>query len=627
MTMQSTANPGMMPNAARAERTGTRRIEDYALIGDGLSTGLVHRHGSLDWLCWPRFDSPACFAALLGTPEHGSWSIRPTQDVLRVQRRYRPETMILETIFETATGSVALSDFMPIGQGFSSVVRRVEGRSGHVRMRFLFAPRFDYGRTIPRLVPCADGSGITAVAGPDQIVLRGPLLLHEKRGALQADFVVAAGEIQSFVASHQASHLPAPPPLEATIEEARTERFWRAWAARARYQGPWRDMVVRSLLVLKALIYAPTGAAVAAPTTSLPIVLGGMRNWDYRFCWLRDAAFAMQALMEAGYAEETEAWIRWLERSLAGRISQLQIMYGIAGERWLAERELPWLPGYRGSRPVRVGNAASEQVQLDVFGEVIATLYEAAARRLCPLPVAWRLASGLAGRLAEVWDQPDSGIWELRGRPRHYTSSKVMAWFAFDRALRLAALCGTTPPAAWRRLRTRIHALVCERGFDARKNSFMQSFGATAWDGSLLLIPLVGFLPAEDARVRGTLAAIERALMEDGLLHRYRASAEGAGYSEGAFLPCNFWLVENLLLRGRVADAEALFGRVLALANDLGLLAEQYDTTIGAQLGNFPLGFSHLALVRAAFRLEQTPRAVPDAPQAQEAQSKGNIFR
>jgi GH15 family glucan-1,4-alpha-glucosidase len=624
MRTESKAAPGGMQDAKRAERTDRRRIEDYALIGDCLSAGLVHRNGSLDWLCWPRFDSSACFAALLGTPAHGCWTIQPAQEVVRVRRRYRPETLILETIFDTATGSVALFDFMPMGQNFSSVIRRIEGRSGRVRMRFLFAPRFDYGRTIPWYAPCPEGAGVSAVAGPDQIVLRGPLALHETRGGLHADFEIAAGEIQRFVASYQASHLPPPPPLDAEIEEARTERYWRAWIARARYQGPWREMVLRSLLVLKALTYAPTGAALAAPTTSLPIELGGTRNWDYRFCWLRDASFAMQALMEAGFEAETKAWIGWLQRSLAGSISQFQIMYGIGGERWLAERELPWLPGYRGSRPVRVGNAASEQVQLDVFGEVIASLHDAAARNLCPLPVAWRLAYGLACRLEQVWDQPDSGVWELRGRPRHYTSSKVMAWFAFDRALRLAALCRVTPPASWRRLRARIHALVCERGFNAGKNSFVQSFGSTAWDGSLLLLPLVGFLPSEDARMRGTLAAIEHGLMDDGLLHRYRASPEGAGYAEGAFLPCNFWLVENLVLQGRAAEAEALFRRLMDLANDVGLLAEQYNTKISAQLGNFPLGFTHLALVRAAFRLEQKPTAAPDAP---DAQSKGNIFR
>jgi carbohydrate kinase (thermoresistant glucokinase family) len=581
-------------------------IEDYALIGDCTTAALVGRNGSIDWLCWPRFDSSACFAALLGTSEHGRWRISPADPTPRIKRAYHDGTLILETVFDTADGRVALIDFMPIGRASSSVIRLVKGLRGKVAMQLHVALRFDYGATVPWVTQLDDGSGLSAIAGPNQVVLRSPVPLQGKNFATVAEFDVAEGECVPFVLTHGLSHLPTPSAIDWRAALQETESFWRGWSGRCSHTGPWREAVQRSLLTLKGLTYAETGGIVAAPTTSLPEQLGGERNWDYRYCWLRDATFTLMALVSAGYRDEAQAWGQWLRRTVAGSPHQLQIMYGLSGERQLIEWEVPWLPGYQGAAPVRVGNAASAQLQLDVYGELIDAIYQGRTLGLAPVGSGWALQQKLIEHLEQIWEQPDDGIWEVRGGRRHFTFSKIMAWVALDRTVRDAERFKFQAPLeSWRKVRDRMHATICGLGFDSERNTFTQSFGSSELDASLLLIPLVGFLPADDPRVRGTIAAIERELMIDGLVLRYRTRADidGLPAGEGVFLPCSFWLANNYKLQNRDAEAFALFDRLLSLRNDVGLLAEEYDPHARRQLGNFPQAFSHLALIGTALSL------------------------
>src|SRR5271165_4927329 len=585
-------------------------IEDYALIGDCRSAALVSRAGSIDWLCWPRFDSGACFAALLGRPEHGHWRIAPTVGEAESTRRYRPGTLILETVFETADGSVALIDFMAMrGDAPAdppSVVRIVEGRRGSVAMHLDMVLRFDYGVAVPWVTRLADGSGVQAVAGPDMAVLRAPVALRGQALSTVADFAVAAGERVAFTLSHGPSHLPPPPPIDADAALTDTAAHWTAWSGRCTYEGPWRETVVRALLTLQALTYAPTGGIVAAPTTSLPEQLGGERNWDYRYCWLRDATFTLLAMLHAGYDAEARAWGVWLRRAVAGSPAQIQTMYVLVGERRLVEWTVGNLPGYQGATPVRVGNAASEQLQIDVYGELVDALYQAAHSGLAAPQGVWQLQRLLVQHLERIWQHPDEGIWEVRGGARHFTFSKVMAWVAVDRAIRTAEEFSLHGPLdVWRRLRDDIHASVCANGVDPARNCFVQSYGSTSLDASLLLIPLVGFLPPEDPRIGATVAAIQQDLMHDGLVMRYRTheGVDGLPPGEGVFLACSFWLADNLVLLGRDDEARGLFERLLALANDVGLLAEEYDPRARRLVGNFPQAFSHLALIDSALNL------------------------
>jgi GH15 family glucan-1,4-alpha-glucosidase len=543
---------------------------------------------------------------VLGTREHGQWRIAPREPATCVTRRYRDNTLVLETVFTTPAGEVALIDFMPPGGACSSVVRLVAGRRGDVAMDMHLVLRFDYGATVPWVTRLAEGGGLRAIAGPDMAVLRTTAPLQGRDLTTVSQFSVAAGETVAFVLTHGPSHLPPPPPLDPIAALAETEAFWTAWSARCAYHGPYRDAVMRSLIVLKALIYAPTGGIVAAPTTSLPEQLGGIRNWDYRYCWLRDASLTLQALMNAGYFDEARAWGDWLQRSVAGSPEQIRVMYGLAGERRLPEWEVGWLPGYQGARPVRIGNAASEQVQLDAYGEVLNALHSAATGGVHEAPESWDLLRLLVEHLETIWHLPDEGIWEVRGGARQFTHSKIMCWVALDRAIALAEHFALPAPLQrWQALRAEIHETVCREGFDTARNSFTQSFGAPELDASLLLIPQFGFLPADDPRVSGTVAAIERGLLADGFVRRYDSATAGDGLpaGEGAFLACSFWLVDAYALLGRIDDARALFERLLGLRNDLGLLAEEYDPLAGRLLGNFPQAFSHTALVRTAFRL------------------------
>jgi len=610
-------------SAAAAAGEAALPIEQYALIGDCLTGALVGRNGSIDWLCWPRFDSGACFAALLGTSRHGRWLLAPQDGAARVERSYRGDTLILETVFTTVDGSVAIIDFMPIGREHSSVARVVEGRGGRVALKFELILRFDYGSATPWVTKLADDSGICAVVGPNTAVLRTPIPMVGRGQASVAEFSVGAGERLAFTLSWGPSHLAPPPAYDALAALGRTETFWRDWAARCEYQGAWRKPVLRSLLTLKALTYAPTGGIVAALTTSLPESLGGSRNWDYRYCWLRDATLTLIALMEGGYYEEAKAWRDWLQRSVAGNPDELQIMYGIAGERRLVEWTPSWLPGYQGAAPVRIGNAASDQLQLDVFGEVIGALHHARTRELATPESAWPVGIAFVEHLETIWDRPDDGIWEVRGGRRQFTHSKVMAWVALDRAIRdVEAFHLEAPVARWRALRERIHAEVCARGYDAKRGSFTQSFGNPELDASLLLIPQTGFLPIDDPRVTNTIAAIERELLVDGFVLRYQTGhgVDGLPPGEGAFLPCSFWLADAYNLQGRVADGRVLFERLLGLANDVGLLAEEYDPHARRQVGNFPQAFSHLSLIGSALnmaRIGPTQQAANDEPPTQ----------
>ena len=584
------------------------RIEDYALIGDCLTGALVGRNGSIDWLCWPRFDSDACFAALLGTSRHGRWRIAPAVPATEVSRAYRGDTMILETCFENGDGSVVVIDLMPTGQGNSSVVRRVEGRRGRLTMQMHLVLRFEYGSATPWVTQLEEGSGICAAVGPDLVVLRTSVPLRGRGKATVAEFTVGAGESVDFVMTWGPAHLPAPDALDVGPALAQTEAFWRDWSGRCEYQGEWRASVLRSLLTLKALTYEPTGAIIAALTTSLPEQLGGSRNWDYRFCWLRDATLTLVALMAGGYDQEAKAWSRWLHRAVAGSPDEAQIMYGISGERRLLEWSPSWLPGYQGAAPVRIGNAAAGQLQLDVFGEVIGVRHLAREKRLDDPAFGWETQVLAVEHLETIWDQPDDGIWEMRGDRKHFTHSKAMAWLAVERSIRDAETFGFEAPLdRWRALRDRMHAEICEKGFDATRNTFTQSFGNTALDASLLLmaVPEIGFLPPDDPRMLGTVAAIEQELLVDGFVLRYRTDAgdDALPPGDGAFLPCSFWLASVYALQGRHADARALFERLLALTNDVGLLAEEYDPGAARQVGNFPQAFSHLALIVAALNM------------------------
>ena len=590
------------------------RIEDYAIIGDGETAALVSRAGSVDWLCWPRFDSPACFAALLGKPDNGRWQIAPHGDSTS-ERRYRGDTLILETTFTTPAGSAVVVDFMPPRGSASDVVRIVRGLAGTVRFRTEFIVRFDYGSIIPWVSQTHEKiTELHAVAGPDKLTLRTPVELHGEENRTVGEFEVAAGEEIPFVLTYSLSHLPVPRAIDVAAALNDTEKFWHRWSARCTFKGPSEEAVRRSLITLKALIYRPTGGIVAAATTSLPERVGGMRNWDYRYCWLRDATFSLLALMNAGYVDEAESWRDWLVRALAGAPAQAQIMYGLAGERRLTEWEVGWLPGFEESRPVRIGNAAAGQLQLDVYGEVADALHHARLAGLAPVPAAWAVQSELTDHVAAICDAPDEGIWEVRGPRRHFTHSKVMAWVAIDRAISGAEKFGLTGSLDhWREVRGRIHADVCARGFNSRRGTFVQSYDCEQLDASLLMIPLVGFLPADDPRVRSTVEAIGRELVIDGLVHRYRTEStdDGLPPGEGAFLACSFWYVDNLVLAGRRSEALELFEHLLTFRNDLGLLAEEYDTRARRQLGNFPQAFSHVALVSSAYNLAAHERTKP----------------
>jgi GH15 family glucan-1,4-alpha-glucosidase len=580
-------------------------IEDYALIGDCRSAALVGRDGSIDWLCWPRFDSSACFAALLGTPEHGRWLIAPRETPLGVTRRYRPGTLVLETEFETATGRAAIIDFMAPDQ-CGNLVRIVMGRRGRVEFHTEFVVRFNYGETVPWVSRRDDGT-LDAVAGPERAVLRTPAPLLGVDLKTVGEFTVEANESVPFVLSFGPSFEALPPVIDAFEALERTETSWRKWSDRCPAVGPWTNAVKRSLIILKALTYGPTGGIVAAPTTSLPERLGGVRNWDYRYCWLRDATFTLLAFMHLGYYEEARAWRDWLIRAVAGSPSQVQIMYGVGGERWLPELIVDWLPGYQKSAPVRIGNAAYQQQQLDVFGEVADAMFQALKAGMEPSLRGGEVRPVILDYLAKVWREPDEGIWEIRGAPQHFVHSKVMAWVAFDRAANNAEGFGELA-RQWRDMADEIHAEVCERGFDRELGSFVQAYGSTRLDASLLLIPIVGFLPAHDPRVRGTLRAIEDRLLVDGeFVLRYESEYAGDGLppGEGAFLACSFWLVDNYILQGRHAEARKLFDRLLARCNDVGLLAEEIDPLTGRMLGNFPQAYSHVGLINSALSLSR----------------------
>ena len=580
-------------------------IEDYALIGDCHSAALVSRRGSIDWLCLPRFDSPACFAALLGDPSHGRWTITPRGEH-RTRRSYIDGTMVLTTEFASATGRCRVIDCMVIGDEYPTLLRMVEGVEGTVDLELELIIRFDYGSIVP-WVRRLEGGALLATAGPDSLLLYTPVRLHGENLRSRASFTVHAGERLPFsLVWHPSNRRHPPPPSHPDVELDRTVAWWRDWSSRCSYHGEHRTLVQRSLLTLKALTYAPTGGIVAAPTTSLPESLGGVRNWDYRYCWLRDATFTLYALLGAGYREEAGHWREWLIRAVAGTPSQINIMYGLSGERRLPEMELPWLPGYAGSRPVRIGNGAYTQLQLDVFGEVMDALHLARRSGLEHTETSWRVQHAMLEYLESAWDQPDEGIWEVRGPRRHFTHSKVMAWVALDRGIKAVEGWGRPGPLArWQALRSKIFDEVCELGYDPELGSFVQYYGSREVDASLLMMSLVGFLPASDPRIIGTVAQIERTLLHDGLVLRYRPDPEHDGLpgSEGAFLACSFWLVDNYLLLGRRADAERLFNRLIGLCNDVGLLSEEYDPKAGRMLGNFPQAFSHLGLVISASNL------------------------
>src|ERR671910_45813 len=584
-------------------------IEDYALIGDTHTAGLVSREGSIDWLCLPRFDSPACFAALLGDRSNGRWLLAPAGPVREVRRRYQGDTLVLETEYRTDDGIVRVVDCMPPRQWDPDVARIVEGVKGRVPMRMELTIRFDYGSIVP-WVRHIDGA-LHAVAGPDSVWLRTPVPVRGENWSTLADFTMAEGERAPFMLTWHASHRPAPRRISPVRALGDTEAWWGEWASHIDYAGGWQDAVIRSLLTLKALTYAPTGGIVAAPTTSLPEQLGGVRNWDYRYCWLRDAAFTLLALTRAGYRDEAMAWNQWLVRTVAGDPTDVQIMYGVAGERRLTEVELPWLSGYEGAKPVRIGNDATEQLQLDVYGQVVNSIHHARRAGLEDNGDAWALTRSLVDVVEASWRLPDEGIWEGRGARRHFVNSKVMCWVAVDRALRDAEEFGLPAPVArWRTLREEISREVLAEGYDSDRGTFTQSYGSTELDASALLLPLLGFLPASDERMLGTVAAIERELCHGGLVHRYSTSddadsVDGLPEGEGTFLACSFWLAANYALSGRLEEARALFERLLSLRNDVGLLAEEYDPSAGRQLGNFPQAFSHVPLIMAAHLFDE----------------------
>jgi GH15 family glucan-1,4-alpha-glucosidase len=587
------------------------RIEDYGLIGDCETAALVGCDGSIDWLCWPAFDSDACFASLLGTSKNGRWRIAPAEDVTKTSRRYHDNTLILETRLETANGVVTLIDFMPPRGDASDIVRLVRGVSGRVKLRMELVIRFGFGVDIPWVKRTEDGA-MLAICGPDMTVLRTPVKLRGEDMTTVADFEVSAGEEMPFVLTYGPSHLPVPEAIDFTQALQETEDFWTEWCSHCTYQGISRDLVMRSLITLKALTYAPTGGIVAAPTTSLPEKLGGAKNWDYRFCWLRDATFTLLALMNSGYTEEASSWHNWLLRAVAGAPANMQIMYGIMGQRRLLEWEADWLPGYEGAQPVRVGNAAHAQLQLDVYGELIDAFHQSRMAKLELDEGTWDLECKVLEHLADVWDQPDHGIWERRGDGAHYVSSKVMTWVAFDRGIKSAEKFGFEAPLdRWRSLRETIHLDVCARGFDTAQNTFVESYGSQLLDASILLLPSVGFLPPSDPRVRGTIAAIEKYMMRDGFVLRHdpREISDEKQPVEGAFLACSFWLADAYVLAGEIGKAQALFDRIVGVANDLGLLAEEYDSGAGRQTGNFPQALTHIALINTAHNLSEAQKS------------------
>jgi GH15 family glucan-1,4-alpha-glucosidase len=576
-------------------------IEDYALIGDCHTAALVGSNGSIDWLCFPRFDSGACFAALLGGPEQGRWLLTPAARIKSVRRRYLDDSLVLETEFQTQGGRVRVIDFMPVHDDRWDVVRIVEGLSGRVAMRMELIVRFDYGSIVPWVRRVNDLLLITA--GPDTLELAASVKFEGENMKTVAEFSVRKGQRESFVLNYRPSHLPTRPSIDPAKALKHTLSRWHRWSARCRYRGRWGPAVLRSLITLKALTYKPSGGMVAAPTTSLPELLGGVRNWDYRYCWLRDATFTLNALLLAGYHEEAAEWREWLLRAIAGSPSDLQIVYSVNGARRLDEIELPWLPGHKNSKPVRIGNAASTQFQLDVYGEVMDSLHLARAADMEPHPEAWSVQLAMLEFLESHWQDPDDGLWEIRGARRHFTHSKIMAWVAYDRAIKDAEKEKLKAPVArWRRVRDRIHAQVCEKGFNRANNTFVQSYGSKFLDASLLLIPQVGFLPPDDPRVLGTIAAIEKHLLINGLVLRYSTATlvDALPAGEGTFLACSFWLADSYALTGRRPEAEALFERLLALGNDVGLFAEEYDPRAKRMLGNFPQALTHMSLVNTA---------------------------
>ncbi len=596
------------------------RIEDYALIGDCHTAALVARDGSIDWLCWPRFDSEACFAAILGGKEHGRWLIAP-RGKTRITRRYRPGSLVLETHFESDDGAAVLVDFMPFGERHSSVIRFVIGTRGQLAMRTELILRFGYGAVVP-WVSRVESGALRAIAGPDMVVLNTPVHMRGKDLTTVGEFTINRGETIPFVLTYTHSHRPLPDPIDAASALAATETFWREWSSTCRHAAHWTEAVRRSVITLKALTYGPTGGIVAAPTTSLPERLGGQRNWDYRFCWLRDATLTLLGSMHAGYFGEAQAWRQWLLRAVAGSPDQLQIMYGIAGERRLAEWTVPWLPGYENSSPVRIGNAAHTQLQLDVFGEIMDVHHQARRGGLSTNESGWDTQIEFLKHLNKIWREPDSGIWEMRGPPQHFTYSKVMAWVAYDRAIKSAETFGLEGPLdEWRKLRERICDEVCERAYDPDRGTFMQAYGSKQLDANLLLLPCVGFLPSTDPRIERTVAAVERHLLNDGFVMRYSTGDGGDALppGEGAFLACSFWLVDVYMLQGRCEEAEQLFRRLLTLRNDVGLLSEEYDPHAKRLVGNFPQAFSHLALVNSAYNLTRSRKPVEQRAQDEHA--------
>ena len=588
------------------------KIEDYAIVGNTHTAALVALNGSIDWLCMPRFDSGACFAALLGGPEHGRWLIAPEGETVAVRRRYLDSTLILETEFETKGGIAAVTDFMPIAEDRDRVdlIRIVRGVRGNPRMRTELTLRFDYGRTIPWVTD--SDFGLRAIAGPNAVRVRTSARLRGVDFTTVGSFTVAQGQTVPFSFTWYPSNEAEPGARHPLRMLAETEAYWREWSARCTLEGPWREPVLRSLITLKALTYKRTGGIVAAPTTSLPESIGGPRNWDYRYCWLRDATLTLYALLISGYTQEAIAWREWLVRAVAGHPQDTRIMYGLAGERMLQEFELDWLPGYENSRPVRIGNGAHDQLQLDVYGEVMDAMHVAMKYGIKPQDDAWRVQTAMMEFLETGWQQPDSGIWEVRGPRRDFTHSKVMAWVAADRAVKAIERFGAAGPVQkWRTLRDRIHRDVCQRGFNPERNAFVQYYGSNVLDASLLMIPLVGFLPPDDPRVVATVAAVQRELVRDGLVSRYQTETgvDGLPPGEGAFLACTFWLADNLALTGRHDEAREIFERLLALRNDLGLLAEEYDPVRRRQVGNFPQAFTHVCLVNTAHNLTLTEQA------------------
>jgi len=586
-------------------------IETYGLIGDCRSAALVGRDGSIDWLCWPCFDSDACFAALLGEPSNGRWLIAAADDGTDVTRRYRPSTLILETTFKTETGSATLIDFMLARGATSDLVRLVRGDDGEVALCMELVLRFGYGITTPWVSRLEDGT-LRAVAGPDMTVLRTPATLRGENFKTAAQFTVRAGQTVPFILSYGPSHLPAPAPLDWRKALADCEDFWRKWTKRTKCGGAYADAIGRSLITLKALTYAPSGGIVAAPTTSLPERAGGERNWDYRYCWIRDSTLTLLALMNAGVYDEAAAWRDWLQRAVAGSPGDMQIMYGLLGERRLTEWEVDWLPGHLGSKPVRVGNAAHLQFQLDIYGELMDTFAQARKGALAPSESGWALQLELVKHVGSCWNKPDSGLWESRGPPRHFTYSKVMAWVTFERAIKAVEQLGLPGPVEeWRRTRAEIHAEICDLGFDRTRNTFRAAYGDTTLDASLLLLAQVGFITPDDPRYLGTVDAIERTLVVDGFVRRYNTheSNDGLEPGEGVFLACSFWLADAYVSIGRHEEARALFERLLAIRNDLGLLAEEYDTAVRRQTGNFPQALTHIALINTAHNLSAAKRS------------------